>query len=407
MSTTEAHGKLATTAANPTSAEEKVGAGLAAYMPGELLALVGPRAVLLADPEVERVMSLWQLIADGASLCALVDAVTSVEPSRLCRFGLAYVDGDDVRMLVRGNVYGETYDERGAASTSVNGRSAASWIEQSVRRPTEVALRAAALVPDTALLYPISGGAVSAVAVGKVLSGSDWRPSLLVAKPDQSEEPEDQLDASEDSARWPDRVSAGQAGHGEPKPAAVQPGDHDGLTTIDRSRVKAGRAGPGTGGDCTPSGSAELVDAARCPGGHLNPPYVARCRGCGDELARAPVVTVPRPSLGVLRFSNGAEIVLSKPVVAGRAPSPQQVTGGEAPTLVTLPSPEQEISRSHVEVRLDGWDVLVVDLGSTNGTAVTVPGRQPERLHPGEPFSIPPGTTVTLADEASAVYEAS
>jgi pSer/pThr/pTyr-binding forkhead associated (FHA) protein len=109
----------------------------------------------------------------------------------------------------------------------------------------------------------------------------------------------------------------------------------------------------------------------------------------------------------VLRFSNGAEVVLNKPVIAGRAPRAERVTGSELPTLVTLPSPEQEISSSHVEVRLDGWHVLVVDLGSTNGTVATVPGQRPERLRPGEPFSIPPGTTVALADEASAVYEAS
>ena len=38
------------------------------------------------------------------------------------------------------------------------------------------------------------------------------------------------------------------------------------------------------------------------------------------------------------------------------------------PHLVRLASAENDISRNHAEVILEGWHVLVRDLGSTNGT---------------------------------------
>jgi pSer/pThr/pTyr-binding forkhead associated (FHA) protein len=65
-----------------------------------------------------------------------------------------------------------------------------------------------------------------------------------------------------------------------------------------------------------------------------------------------------------------------------------------------------DISRSHLEVSLDEWHVLVTDLKSTNGTVVTLPGRSPERLRPGQALMIEPGTVVTLADEVHFTYEA-
>jgi pSer/pThr/pTyr-binding forkhead associated (FHA) protein len=58
-----------------------------------------------------------------------------------------------------------------------------------------------------------------------------------------------------------------------------------------------------------------------------------------------------------------------------------------------------------VEIRVEGWQVLVLDRGSTNGTVITIPGRQPQRLRAGEPFPLPVGATVNLADEAQFVYE--
>ena len=66
---------------------------------------------------------------------------------------------------------------------------------------------------------------------------------------------------------------------------------------------------------------------------------------------------------------------------------------------------DRDISRNHAEVVLEGWHVLVRDLGSTNGTTVTLPGQEPVRLRPTEDHGIEPGAVITLADEVSLTYE--
>lgn len=117
-------------------------------------------------------------------------------------------------------------------------------------------------------------------------------------------------------------------------------------------------------------------------------------------------MTVPRPVLGVLRLSSGDDIVLDRAVLLGRSPSLDRLVDGERPHVVKLPSPGQDISRNHVEVRIDGWHVLVTDLNSTNGTIVTRPGVAPERLRPNDAAMIEPGTVVSIADEVSFTFVA-
>jgi len=144
----------------------------------------------------------------------------------------------------------------------------------------------------------------------------------------------------------------------------------------------------------------------------VNPPSGAACRRCGAPLPHDPV-PVPRPVLGVLRLSLGDVIALDRGVVMGR--NPRTDFGGpdgfggpggeERPHVVKLPSADGDISRTHLRVSLDGWHVLVTDLNSTNGTLVTLPGRDPQQLRPGEPVPIQPGTVVTLAEGIDFRYE--
>jgi pSer/pThr/pTyr-binding forkhead associated (FHA) protein len=149
-----------------------------------------------------------------------------------------------------------------------------------------------------------------------------------------------------------------------------------------------------------------VVPALICPSGHVNPPSGATCRRCGAPLPHDPV-PVPRPVLGVLRLSLGDVIALDRGVLMGRNPRTDfaGTDGEERPHVVKLPSADGDISRTHLRVTLDGWHVLVTDLNSTNGTLVTLPGRDPQQLRPGEPVPIQPGTVVTLADGIDFRYE--
>jgi FHA domain len=147
------------------------------------------------------------------------------------------------------------------------------------------------------------------------------------------------------------------------------------------------------------------VHGVRCEKGHPNPPQASLCRICRAELPGTRPVTMSRPVLGHLRFSNGIEVPLDRPVIIGRLPRAERVSGNEIPQLVTLPSPEQNISRNHVEIRLVEWDVIVIDLESMNGTIVTNPGQPPHALRAGEEVQITPGAVVAVADEITFTYE--
>jgi len=149
-----------------------------------------------------------------------------------------------------------------------------------------------------------------------------------------------------------------------------------------------------------------VVPALICPAGHLNPPSETTCRRCGAALPHDPAI-VPRPVLGALRLSLGDVIALDRDVVMGRNPGTDFTghDGEERPHVVKLPSADGDISRTHLRVTLDGWHVMVTDLNSTNGTLITLPGRDAEQLRPGEPVPIRPGTVVTLAEGIDFRYE--
>jgi len=102
--------------------------------------------------------------------------------------------------------------------------------------------------------------------------------------------------------------------------------------------------------------------------------------------------------------STGAVVTLDKSVIVGRTPKASRVTG-EMPHLVTVPSPTQDISRSHVELRVEGTAVVAVDLNTTNGTLVRRQGAEPVRLHPGEPHVLLNGDVIEIGDGVTITLE--
>ena len=70
-----------------------------------------------------------------------------------------------------------------------------------------------------------------------------------------------------------------------------------------------------------------------------------------------------------------------------------------------MPSPNQEISSTHIEVRpgsgADHGSAVVTDLGSTNGTVVVQPGLPPEELQPGTAVQLIPGAVIDLGDSVT------
>ena len=145
---------------------------------------------------------------------------------------------------------------------------------------------------------------------------------------------------------------------------AISDADHDGQT----------RAGASDPGQVPPPG---------IPGQPPAPDVVAR------PVAR-------------LVFSSGETVEVDRPVLVGRAPAAQAAASSEDPRLVTVPSPQQEISSTHLEVRTgsgaDHGSAVVTDLGSTNGTVLVQPGLPPEDLQPGVAVQLLPGAILDLGD---------
>jgi pSer/pThr/pTyr-binding forkhead associated (FHA) protein len=140
-----------------------------------------------------------------------------------------------------------------------------------------------------------------------------------------------------------------------------------------------------------------------CRNGHANPPDGTACRVCAEPLA-GPTRTVARPPLGAIAVSTGERYVLDRSTIVGRRPRASRVSVHDVPQLVTVPSPQQDISRSHLELRLEGWHVVALDLGTTNGTTLHRPGHEPLRLRAREGVLLRDGDLLDLGDDVHLTY---
>lgn len=111
-----------------------------------------------------------------------------------------------------------------------------------------------------------------------------------------------------------------------------------------------------------------------------------------------------RPALGGLRLPTGEVVPLDRGVVLGRKPAPLEASG-DWPHLVHLPSSHSYVSRLHLRIELEGWDVVARDLDSRGGTTIAFPGRDPVRMTPGDAYVLEPGTVLDLADVYAVRYE--
>jgi hypothetical protein len=189
---------------------------------------------------------------------------------------------------------------------------------------------------------------------------------------------------------------------GAPAPPYPAEGDHDGQTVF-KSELGAVPAQAPAASAATP-GDGPLVLARVCGAGHASPPTSGQCSSCGSPLPDV-AVQAPRPRLGRVRLSTGEVIELQESLVIGRQPSVSRVQGGSMPRLIQVASPGGDISRSHVEVRLEGWHVMLCDLKATNGTVLVREGQPPRRLAQNEMAIVLDGDIAELGDDVSLRFE--
>ena len=138
----------------------------------------------------------------------------------------------------------------------------------------------------------------------------------------------------------------------------------------------------------------QLVDPARAlpPA----PASAAAVPDVRDNIWAQPVPEPPRPFR--IRLADGTLVPLDQPVYLGRKPSVPRIHPGGPPLLVTLDSPQREVSSTHLELTTVGGAIVASDAKSTNGSVVRVPGAAPRTLHGGESAVVTPGTVIELGD---------
>ncbi|WP_168626552.1 FHA domain-containing protein [Cryobacterium sp. BB307] len=309
--------------------------------------------------------------AVNAGFPATVDALAKGGFSAIPSFALLEREGSALRVIVRGSATVRVSATSG--DTVLDGAAVTTWTEYVVPDALgfDVSIDAAGALP----VLPLSNGAAFASRLVGTVDVASAAPAI-------AEVPEATL--SEVTLNVPDADAPAVSA-----PVEAPESDYDYLfgDTMYRNVADAAVHAPET-----------QDDAPDLAGDHDGMTIVTDdIRKLRGERKSAPTptrATEPEPTLH-LTLSTGLREPLDAPIIIGRAPSASKVSGGALPRLVTIPG-DQDISRNHAQVTVEGGTVVVTDLHSRNGTQVILPGKAPQRLRAGEPTSVIVGTVIDL-----------
>ncbi|MCK9893150.1 FHA domain-containing protein [Frankia sp. AgB32] len=148
-----------------------------------------------------------------------------------------------------------------------------------------------------------------------------------------------------------------------------------------------------------PSNAELQVEGVLCANGHFNHPLAPYCAECGLSLAQQANRTVwgPRPPIGVLVFDDGQTVNVDMDLVIGRQPDRDDAVRAGKARALPVEDGESAISRKHAVITLSGWDAVITDQGSANGTYIAPPEATVwTPLSPHQPAPLLPGTRVQV-----------
>ncbi|MGD9959158.1 FHA domain-containing protein [Nocardioides sp.] len=359
---------------------------LRSYRPGSWFAILGEVVtVALPASEKRRVAALWELVDAGSTWDELLDVLLDTGLRALPGFVLLGHDGGGLRVLVRGAAVVRV-TTAGGDSEEIDGSAALTWAERSFGE-----------VASLTLLLDESDGDDLVISTGLVRVAridAPPRERETQAPPEAEPEVEPTYDESPESEPEPEPEAMPEP-EPTPEPAVLDEQPTEMFPALAEPVVEEERPvspvwetppvwGKGPGAVVAPDPDPE-VPAAASP---LTDPLLA-----------------PMPSVApvaVLSFSSGEVIEVDRAILVGRAPEARRFASTEQPMLVTVPSRNQEISSTHLEIRpgsdVDLGTAIVTDLGSTNGTVLVRPGAGPEDLQPGIPVHLVPGSIIDLGD---------
>jgi len=380
------------------------------YIPGDWHAVVAGGVVALLAPSTpsDVVRAVWAAVPAQGGLADQLEVLLTGGIAQLQPFALVDLSGGRVRAALRGGVEIEV---RGTEGTRVlSAGEVTTWSERVAEGADEVTIRVVAALWTPELALPVVSGVVRASVVRVPLGARDE-----VAVEEQAAE-----DVAPDVAPDVDIAPAHDAAPGSRElidhvPVAGEPSASLRRELDAAWNLSSGADVVAEAEAVLETGSLGRVEDTVIPDDHDGMTILSSDlqtirdqlpSWAGDEVPGPFRVAAPQlapPAKLVL--STGQVVAVDRTVLLGRAPQVSRVTNRDLPRLVTLPSPQQDISRTHAEVRADGDDVLVTDLHSTNGTLVTRPGDSARRLSPGEATVIEHGEVVDLGDGVTFTVE--
>jgi hypothetical protein len=418
----------------------------ATYTPGEWLVLSGPTSLVLLEPPTHEWAALsntlWEEVVASSSIVDLAERLASFKIDALPSLGAFFWTADGMRSLVRGQI---SVIDLATGKEVANGEGIQTWSEVGLAGVSQIRVDTPYEGDATLLELPLLVGAVRASSVvldsseqaqvespqGEPVSAESSGPgsppieplSAAVARPSEQPQPA----APEPVAEANVAAAAEQTAElSVDEIAALRNADTQLLPSEgSEAEVQPGVAAPGVSvPPDSASDAAERIDAQSasetsrddslqdsailavlCQNGHANPPNSISCRVCGSPLARKVPQFVAGPILAVLRASDGSTVELDRPVLIGRAPSADRSSSRSA-RLMTVASPNYDISRTHLEVAPQDWQIVVTDLNSTNGTVLVRPGAvDRQQLAPGEPVLAQVGSVIELGDGVSVLID--
>lgn len=407
------------------------------------VAVEGAALAVLAPEATERTAdAVWRRVGEGG-IGAVLDALTGAFGTSLAAippFALAVGEPTGLRVAVRGPI--EVIVDTASGPQAVTGEGVATWAERFLPGATRVTVASTGGAAEDAAV-PVRSGVVVADLVVATLSGVAPASHPTTSEIAASSDP-NPVDGSDDAQISEDADAAGAGGAAESSADTWMPAETEGTAsapadeydllwgeTVARPIAAAASAPTPADDEGADAGGAEVktdagppapaaASASAAPAPAADPPgplgdhdgatvsvAEARALRAAEREQYESTDNVPgrRPARGRIVLSSGRVVELERPVVIGRRPKSTRTSGSELPTLVAVDSPEQDISRSHVEIRAEGEHVLVTDLHTTNGTVLLRGGADPVRLHPGEPTMVVDGDVLDLGDSVTVTFE--
>ena len=423
----------------------------ATYTPGEWVVLSGPTSLVLLEPPTHEwaslINTLWEEVVASHSIVDLAARLAHFRIDELPSFAAFFWTEDGMRSLIRGEI---SVIDLATGNVVADGHGIQTWSEVGLGGVNHIRVDVPHQGDATLLELPLVVGAVRASSIvldasepaqvsspqaapdevvpsERLESTTDPSPSVAAPSTEPMSEPPGERAEAEKLVEQTAELSAAEiaaiasaetelmpspfadsesqaesgAGGSQQLEAAVSPQlAEDPADLLAQAAALSEEDSPA---------EADIQDSAilavLCPNGHASPPSATSCRICGGPVATQGPQFVAYPILAVLRASDGTSAELDRPVLIGRAPSADR-SNSRGPRLMTVPSANHDISRTHLEVAPDDWQIVVTDLNSTNGTILVRPGGgDPQQLAPGEPVPVPVGSVMELGDGVSVLID--